>query len=782
MLVKTRNVGAQPVTDLLHMGFSLGACSVDPKFCQIERPDGTTHVAPKAMEVLLCLAKQPGELVEREELIRAGWGEDRDGHEEALTRYIAELRHALGDHYDHPEFIQTVPRRGYRLVAPVVVTSTMQAEPPPRDEWALPDFWEELKRRDVVRTSIAYAALAWLAIEAVAVLGDIFPIPLWTMQAVVIAAVIGFPIAVALSWAVQNTPEGLAIDMPIVSDAPLPSKISARKVDMIIIAALLLAIAFLLVPKPRPDSYSIAVLPFDNLSANPIDEGLGDGLADELLSLLAQTEDLEVTARKATEYFRNKDLPLSEIVSELQVGNIVEGSVQRSGETVRITVQLIDGKTLKHRWADSYETDEVDLLQVRDTIARKIAAELRTVITDRGERMMARDANIDSRVFMLYLQGRAELRKEHSPETLLAAEDRFNAAVKIDADFARGWAGLCETFLARFVQSGNEQAYYEEGERACQRAIALEADSAEVYVALGNLYRVSGALDAALREFRNALSIVPEHYEAIYGIAQALEAKGDLDGAQAQYEELIRIEPGYWHGYNALGHFYYGNDRYAEAAFNFRRVTALDPVNALALNNLGAAQYMQGDYASAAASWEASVRIRPSNLVLSNVGLAAYYAGDFEKAAEMQRQALIEAPQDYRLWGRLGDAERQRGEIDEALGAYGEAMQFASRAVELNPSNAEALRYLSLFYSHTGDNDAAIGAIEKVRELQPESSSTHYYASKIYLNAGDLDRAYTELNEALAKGYSREIAQSDPDLAALIGPQTRKTKAMEHSS
>ena len=598
----------------------------------------------------------------------------------------------------------------------------------------------------------------------------------------VITAVIGLPIVIALSWAMQRTPQGVALDLPVVSDAPPPSKISARKVDMIIIAALLLAIAFLLVPKPAPDSYSIAVLPFDNLSANPDDVGLGDGLAEELLSLLAQTEDLEVSARKATEYYRDKDVPLSKIIDDLGVGHIVEGSVQRSGERVRITVQLINAATLKHRWADSYDTETADLLQIRDTIAREIAGELQTAITERGKRMMARDADVDSRVFMLYLQGRAELRKEHSAATLAAAERRFRDSVQLDDDFARGWAGLCDTFLARFIQSGNEQSYYEAGEQACQRAIALEAGSAEVYVALGNLHRLSGETEAAAREFQQALTIQPDSYDAVYGIAQTLQAQGDLDAAELQYIDLIRIEPGYWHGYNALGHFYYGNDRYAEAEFNFRRVTALDPDNSLAYNNLGAAQYMQGNYAAAAEAWEESVRIRPSNLVLSNVGLAAYYAGNFAKAAEMQQRALVETPEDYRIWGRLGDAERQRGATAAAAEAYAEAMRFASRAVELNPSNAEALRYLSLYYSHTGDNAAAIGAIEKVRELQPESSSTNYYASKVYLNAGDIDRAYLELDEALAKGYAVELAEADPDLARLAEPRITKTRAVDQTS
>jgi tetratricopeptide (TPR) repeat protein len=401
------------------------------------------------------------------------------------------------------------------------------------------------------------------------------------------------------------------------------------------------------------------------------------------------------------------------------------------------------------------------------------------VITDRGERMMARDANIDSRVFMLYLYGRAELRKEHGPKTLDSAESWFREAIEIDADFARAWAGLCDTYLARYIQSGNEEAYYEQGEQTCRQAIALEASSAEMHVALGNLYRISGELDAALLEFRNALSLAPEHYDAIYGLAQVLEAQGDLDNAEAQYKTLIRIEPGYWHGRNALGFYYYENDRYAEAASNFRRVTTLDPENALAHNNLGAAQYMQGDYAGAAASWEESVRLRPSNLVLSNIGLAAYYAGDFERAARMQRQALAEAPEDYRLWSRLGDAERQRGSYEDARDAYNEAMRFASRATELNPVDVQALRFLSLIYSHSGDDAAAVAAIERARELQPDASITSYYASKVYLNAGDIDRAYAELDEALARGYSKEIAEADPDLAPLMGPRTIKTNTVE---
>ena len=724
------------------------------------------------MEILLRLVEAPEELIERESLMRAGWGND-SGHEEALTRCIAELRHALGDHHDHPEYIQTIPRRGYRLVAPVHVEGATKP-PDPEETKGTTDsgsFWDELKRRDVVRTSLAYAAVAWLFIEVVTVIGGIFDMAPSMLRVLVIMAFIGLPIVIALSWTLQRTPEGLVLDMPVVPDGPAPMAASGRRVDMIIIVALLVAVSFLLYREFQPDALkiitpenSVAVLPFDMLSDNVDDEYLGFGLAEELLNLLAQTEDLDVTSRKASFYYKDKDVPLTEIVAALNVRNIVEGSVQRSGDMIRITVQLVDGQSLTHRWSETYDTDEPDVIGIRDTVAGEIASELKTAMTPRGEEMMARDAAINRRSFMLYLKGRAELRQEHSATTLERAKAFFTDAVEIDGNFARAHAGLCDTYLAWFISSGSEKAYFDSGETACNRALVLDGNLVEVYTALGNLYRVSGHLEQAFIEFEMALTLDPEHYDAIYGNALALEAAGDLEGAEAGLRELTSIEPGYWHGYNALGHFFYANSRYAEAAYNFDRVTALNPDNALAYNNLGSAQFVQGDYAAAAESWENAVRVRPSNLVLSNIGLAAYYAGEFDKAADMQAQAITEAPEDYRLWGRLGDAQRQRGAADEAAVAYSNAMRYASRAVELNPTNEEALRYLSLYYSFTGDDDAAIQAIERAGELQPETARIHYFASKVYLNAGDLERAIKELEQALSMGYSREIAAADPDL------------------
>lgn len=758
--------------DLFQTGFRLGTCSVDPKSGLIERPDGISRVSPKAMEVLVCLARKPGRLIQRKELIHAGWGDDRATHEEALTRYVAELRAALNDHHDNPEYILTVPRRGYRLIAPVTTTGTVSSDDEARSDAA--GFWDELKRRDVVRASLAYAAFAWLGIEVLSVIGPIFGVPEWTLQALVVTAVVGFPLVVALSWAVQKTPEGLALDMPVADRPPGLKGMTARRVDYIIIGVLAVAVVFLLFREFQLDSaslapseHSIAVLPFDNLSGDETDEYIVDGLAEEILNLLAQTRDLDVTSRKASFYYKNKDVPLTRIADDLRVRNLVEGSVQRSGERIRITVQLIDTKSLLHRWSDTYDTQEDDLIGVRDAVARRVAVELKTAIAESGEQMIAQDAATDRQAYMLYLRARGELRKEYSPETLATAERLLQEAIGIDSDFARAWAALCDCFLSRFIHAGSEEVYYEKGKDACERALSLDYTSAEVFTALGNLYRVSGETDEALIEFEQALVVAPKYYDAIYGVAQTHEARGDLARAETWFRKLTSVEPGYWHSYNALGHFLYAQSRYGEAVENFQRVATLDPDNSIAYNNLGAAHYMVGDYAGAASAWEESARIRPSYIVLSNIGLAAYYAGDFEKAATMQTRAIAEAPEDYRIWGRLGDAERHRGMTDAANAAYAEAIRFAGRAVDINPSNEEALRYLSLYYTHTDDNAAAIRAIERARELQPGASRIHYFASKVYLAAGDMKRATHELNEALRKGYSRELANADPDLAPL---------------
>jgi len=761
------------LSEIFQTGLRLGDCTVDPKLGRIDGPHGTTHVSPKAMEILLCMAMKPEQLIERDELVRAGWGAV-EGHEEALTRCIAELRHALGDHYDHPRYIQTVPRRGYRLVAPVIMAGENKQQTPieSSDDRHSSSFWSELKRRDVVRTSIAYAAAAWLIIEVVSVLAQIFEMPPWLPRTLVIMAVIGFPIVVALSWAFQVTASGVAIDMPVVDGIPRQDLMKGRKVDLVIIAALLIAVSILLYREFQPDDVtpaagstnSVAVLPFDNLSDNAEDDYLSDGLAEELLNLLAQTAGLDVTSRKASFYYKGKDVPLKSIVEALGVRNIVEGSVQRSGERIRITVQLIDARSLMHRWSETFDASKPDLINIRDTVARKVAAQLKTAITDRGEKVMARDADTDNRAYLLYLQARGELRKEYHEAELGNAEALLNRALELDPDFAKAYAGLCDTYLAQYEISGRKQDFFAKAQTACQNALALDGDLTEVYVALGNLYRESGELDAAILEFEQALEQNDETYDAILGIAMSLEAKGEFEGAEARYIQLTDIEPGYWQTYNALGDFYYVNSLYEKAAHNFRRVIVLDPANALAYNNLGAAYYMQGNYAAAVEAWEESVTIRPSNLVLSNIGLAAYYAGEYEKAAQMQQQAIAESPEDFRIWGRLGDALRQAGYHEEAAEAYANAMQYAKRAVERNPADEETLRYLSLYYSHTGNSPAAIEAIEKARKLLPDSSRVHYFASKVYLVAGDTERAILELEQALSLGYSLQVANADPDL------------------
>ena len=511
----------------------------------------------------------------------------------------------------------------------------------------------------------------------------------------------------------------------------------------------------------------MAVLPFDNLSGNTEDEYLSDGLAEELLNLLAQTANLDVTSRKASFYYKGKDVPLKSIVEALGVRNIVEGSVQRSGERIRITVQLIDARSLMHRWSETFDASKPDLITIRDTVARNVAEQLRTVITDRGEKIMARDADTDQRAYLFYLQARGELRKEYHEDELGNAEALLNRALEIDPDFARAYAGLCGTYLAQYEISGRQQDYFTKAESACQNALALDGELTEVYVALGNLYRESGELDAAMLEFKRALSQDNDTYEAVLGIAMSLEAQGRFEDAEARYIQLTEIEPGYWQAYNALGDFYYVNSLYEEAAYNFRRAIVLDPLSALAHNNLGAAYYMQGNYGAAVAAWEESVNIRPSNLVMSNIGLAAYYAGEYEKASQMQQQAIAESPEDFRIWGRLGDALRQAGHAEAAAEAYGNAMQYAQQAMDRNPADEEILRYRSLYYSHTGNSAAAIEAIEKARRLLPDSSRVHYFASKVYLAAGDAERAILELEQALALGYSLQIANADPDLQTI---------------
>src|SRR5437899_1030348 len=289
------------------------------------------------------------------------------------------------------------------------------------------NFFAELQRRNVYKVAIAYAIVAWLLLQAASILFPTFEAPPWTMKVFVAVIALGFPIALILAWAFELTPEGIKRAEDVDLSKSVKRK-TGRKLDFFIIAVLLLVIAILVFQRLHPSvspavssslGKSIAVLPFDNLSRDPDNAYFSDGIQDEILTKLAGIGDLKVISRKSTAKYKSTPEDLKTVARELGVATVLEGSVQRAGDKVRVNVQLLDARVDTHLWAKSYDRDLKDVFTVESEVAQEIADTLRAKLSPSQSDALATALTRDTEAYNLFLKGEYE---EHKAESALIAE------------------------------------------------------------------------------------------------------------------------------------------------------------------------------------------------------------------------------------------------------------------------------------------------------------------------------------------------------------------------
>lgn len=803
----------------LLQGFWLGRFEVRPLSASICAPDGTRrHVQPKAIEVLLTLAEAGCEVVTHETLGQRVWGDSNVSHS-LVSHCISELRHALDDHAAEPRYIQTLRRRGYRLVAPVsfdepdhadpapdpdpvVAVDPANDDPPPPSAAILPGsdgvsepgsvdvikpltMWEELNRRRVVRVAIAYMAVGWAMVEVTSTIFPLLGVPEWVVRAITVLVVVGFPVSVITAWVFQVAPEGIIIDMP---RREVTSGGSPRRFEFAIIGALIIALGIMgfrlfvaRVEQPLVDARmagqsgappgamefgptSIAVLPFLNIGDDAETEYFSDGLAEELTNLFAKVPEMQVASRTASFYYKGKNEALSTIAEKLRARYVLEGSVRKARDSIRIMAQLIDARTGYHLWSKDYDRTVVDIFDIQGDIAREVTSNMGIALSAESELLLAAQSTQSIDAYDFYLQGRGYWRRPHNDAVLTAAQGLFQKAIDVDPQFADAYAGMCTTLLARFVLE-SASTWFEQAEKACNRALTLDPDLPEVRIALGNLYRLSGQMEDAELEFEQARQLDPGSDAAALGLGRVYREMGRIDDAEREFRRAIALQPGYWLNYNGLGRFFYQTGNYAEAAANFQRMIDLVPDNQTAYTNLGAALYMMGDYDGATAAWRRNVELSPSKTAFSNLGLAEYYAGNYGAAADMQRKAIRLAPEDPTAHGYLGNALAELpGSEVESRTSYERAVSLGENRLRVNPQDTELMSELSLYLAAVGRQDEAEALIQKVLTISPDLPDGFYYAAKVAIFGGDLDVAQEYLERALDLGYSGRLAAADPQI------------------
>jgi TolB-like protein/Tfp pilus assembly protein PilF len=521
------------------------------------------------------------------------------------------------------------------------------------------NFFAELKRRNVYKVAVAYAIVAWLLIQAASILFPTFEAPAWVMKVVVTGIIFGFPVALILAWAFELTPEGIKREKDVAPNESI-ARTTGRKlvgitVALAVIAAGLFAFQFLrsksattipgITSTPSAASAgpisekSVAVLPFENLSRDPENAFFASGIQDEILTRLAKIGALKVISRTSTQQYQSKPQSLTEIAKQLGVANILEGSVQKTGDRVRITVQLISALSDSHLWADTYDRKLIDTFGVESDVAQKIASSLEAQLTGSEQRAIAARPTENTEAYQLYLKGKFFWNKR-TGDDLKAAADLFRQAVAVDPSYANAYAGLAQAdLLIPVFGAGAPRDFFPKAKAAAERAIELDETSAEGHSALAMLLCFDFKFPASEAEFRRAIQLNPNYATAHHWFGNSLLVSlGRFDEGIREGERAVELDPLSLIINADLGSTFMIGRRYDEAIAQLRRTLALDGNFSYAHWNLGEALYLKGDVNAAIAEYEKARALDDDPEVLGLLARAYAETGKREQALEILRK------------------------------------------------------------------------------------------------------------------------------------------------
>jgi TolB-like protein len=421
-------------------------------------------------------------------------------------------------------------------------------------------LFEELKRRNVFRVAAAYLVASWLLIEASSVLLEAFGAPEWVPKTVAILLAIGFPIALFFAWAFEVTPEGVKREADVDRTQSITSH-TARRLDLMTMALLVAAIVlFLSEGYWRPDGgersamttavgdqpvVSIAVLPFENMSADAENEYFADGISEEILNLLAGVRDLEVASRTSAFAYKGTSSSIPDIASALGVRYVLEGSVRKAGEQVRITAQLIDSSNDRHLWSETYDRTLNDIFAIQDEIAGAIGAALQVeLLGASGQRVTVE--TIDPELYADFLEARHLLRRRNYTD-MAAALELLRGVVVTEPDFARGQAILSEAYMHNGLGADAplaEGMAFTRAREHADRAIALNPDLAVPYTVLALITQWGGGDKlAALEYYGRAIELEPDEPRAYHWRGILYGQAGYVALAEADFRRGLELEP-----------------------------------------------------------------------------------------------------------------------------------------------------------------------------------------------------------------------------------------------
>jgi TolB-like protein len=657
-------------------------------------------------------------------------------------------------------------------------------------------LFEELKRRNVVKVAMLYIVASWLILQVGDVLFDTFELPPSWLRGVLALLILGFPVAMILSWVYEMTPEGIKLERDVDRSQSITSE-TGRKINVLIVVLLVLAIAAVVVDRlipettaptepavvetptatPAPDpahlaaakftpaqERSIAVLPFASRSAREEDTYFVDGIHDDILTQLSKLSALDkVISRTSTERYRGTTKSMVQIGQELGVANILEGGVQRAGNRVRINVQLIDATSDKHLWAETYDRELTaeNIFDIQSEITKSVASALNAVLSNTDELALQNRPTENLQAYDAYLNGRLQIRRFYEgEERFRRAIAAFDRAIALDPDFAEAYADRAYAQVALYWYTAAEGDWLKDADESLRRAEALAPDAVETLTARGHYY-YWGFLDYGRADvsFARALEIAPNYVDALNGKAFAARRDGRYDEAVTLLERSHRFDPLNSDAASSLAETFAELGRFDDAQRVIARAEALGAGQGVDPTTASIVWERQGDTERA---WQAIMQ----DTDLPSANTFAYrvqQAIATRDPANIQR-ALDGWPEAMRRPGVSPEAyEISRARALLALGRTDEAQallrEIKARIDAATDPYAQGWKANAFYYPVTlpglmGDLDGVRAAVADYEaNAKPDAwreSGIYHDFARAFVQAGDPDTAFEYIGRLVA--------------------------------
>lgn len=601
--------------------------------------------------------------------------------------------------------------------------------------------------------------VAWLVIEVASVVFPALHVPEWALTIVVSLALIGFPVVLLLSWLFDITPTGLIKTEPLAEGAKEVHRVARRAIDFVVIGVLLAIIGYLvfdqnLIGRWGGEDRSIAVLPFVDLSQEGDNEYFSDGISEELLNSLVGVDGLRVAARTSSFAFKNRNEDIREIGEQLNVNTVLEGSVRRSGDQVRITAQLINVDDGFHLWSSTYDRRLDDIFSIQAEIAQSIVDALKLQLIGDSQVMVAANTDVDIRAYDLYLLGRHHWH-QRTPESLNRALDLFQQAIAIEESFALAYTGLADTYL--LLDGYGDLSTDDASSRAelpVARALALDDELAEAYASLGLLRLNQKDITAAELALRKAVDLNPNYSMAHMWLGLVLDHNAGPEASLAEYRRAIELDPLHpvvqTNFAKALG----ATGRYQDAVTQSLAILQSDPGKDSIYFSLARLHESYGQLGEAARV--ASRGIEETDGALSYLALATAVAklGDIPRATGYLREAGERFEDGHKTLGVQVSLLLSLGDMD-AIDVLLDAENLGGQIDAGDWATVERTYWAGIVAIRTGDYDTAIKRLEAVKAfagdmIGPEEALTMASALAFAQRGAGNDAAAAQtLNDAL---------------------------------